>query len=323
MSDAALSAVALVVVFAVLGALIFFLTKSEKDATAELKKKEEEEEEIVPAGNSRASRRAAERMKAGARRRKNAGAEEPEQVGGGAEVEEEGEEEDEEDKAPKTHQERLAARKAAKAEVKAEQRAEREAKIQAEKEGKKVSKYEERQRLKELEREEKERAEEEEAERLRQEKEKKEAEEFDKWKDMFSVEGGGSQEDELSAEKQGLLGDFVDFIISRKTVVLEDLAAEFGLRTQEVIDRIQNLESLGRLTGVMDDRGKYIYVSQDEMEKVASYIKERGRISIAELAQKSNNLVDLSRPAAIELSAEDLAAMDADAADTEQTAGTQ
>jgi hypothetical protein len=30
---------------------------------------------------------------------------------------------------------------------------------------------------------------------------------------------------------------------------------------------------MGRLTGVMDDRGKYIYVSKDEMEAVAAHIK--------------------------------------------------
>ena len=30
---------------------------------------------------------------------------------------------------------------------------------------------------------------------------------------------------------------------------------------------------MGRLTGVMDDRGKFIYVSQEEMAAVADYIK--------------------------------------------------
>ena len=55
---------------------------------------------------------------------------------------------------------------------------------------------------------------------------------------------------------QGLLGQFIDFIKERKTVALDDVAAEFGLRTQDVINRIQGLEAMGRLTGVMDDRGK-------------------------------------------------------------------
>ena len=58
------------------------------------------------------------------------------------------------------------------------------------------------------------------------------------------------------AAAQGLLGQFIDFIQERKTVALDDVAAEFGLRTQDVINRIQGLEAMGRLTGVMDDRGK-------------------------------------------------------------------
>ena len=48
----------------------------------------------------------------------------------------------------------------------------------------------------------------------------------------------------------------MDYIKERKTVMLDEVAAEFGLRTQDVINRIQSLESIGRLTGVMDDRGK-------------------------------------------------------------------
>lgn len=50
---------------------------------------------------------------------------------------------------------------------------------------------------------------------------------------------------------------------------------------------------LGRLSGVMDDRGKYIYISQEEMQAVADYIKRQGRVSIAHLASKSNQFIDL------------------------------
>ena len=50
---------------------------------------------------------------------------------------------------------------------------------------------------------------------------------------------------------------------------------------------------LGRLSGVMDDRGKYIYISQEEMQAVADSIKRQGRVSIAHLASKSNQFIDL------------------------------
>lgn len=44
---------------------------------------------------------------------------------------------------------------------------------------------------------------------------------------------------------------------------------------------------------MMDDRGKYIFISPEEMESVAAFMKSRGRISISELADKSSTLIDL------------------------------
>lgn len=49
----------------------------------------------------------------------------------------------------------------------------------------------------------------------------------------------------------------------------------------------------GRLSGVMDDRGKYIYISLEEMNAVADYIRREGRVSISHLASKSNQFIDL------------------------------
>ena len=51
-------------------------------------------------------------------------------------------------------------------------------------------------------------------------------------------------------------------------VVLEDLAAQFHLHAQEAINRVEGLEKMGRITGVIDDRGKFIYIETEEMEKV-------------------------------------------------------
>ena len=65
------------------------------------------------------------------------------------------------------------------------------------------------------------------------------------------------------------------------------LATEFRLRSVEVVERIRGLEAQGALTGVMDERGKYIFVSPEEMRAVADFIRTRGRVHIAELAAKS------------------------------------
>lgn len=51
-------------------------------------------------------------------------------------------------------------------------------------------------------------------------------------------------------------------------VLLEELAATFKLRTHDTIDRVTRLEKDGRITGVIDDRGKFIYITPDEMDKV-------------------------------------------------------
>jgi hypothetical protein len=48
---------------------------------------------------------------------------------------------------------------------------------------------------------------------------------------------------------------------------------------------------MGLITGVMDDRGKFIYISEDELLKVKKFIDQRGRISLSELA--SNQLISL------------------------------
>ena len=43
----------------------------------------------------------------------------------------------------------------------------------------------------------------------------------------------------------------------------------------------------------MDDRGKFIYISEEELKAVAKFIKQRGRISIADLAESSNSLIKI------------------------------
>ncbi|XP_019089044.1 PREDICTED: DDRGK domain-containing protein 1-like [Camelina sativa] len=156
----------------------------------------------------------------------------------------------------------------------------------------KQDRYAEMRRKKDEEREAEERKLEEE-EKARQAKEEEAAAlEFDKWKGEFSVDAEGTTE-EAQGENQDLLSDFVEYIKKQKCVPLEDLAAEFHLRTQECINRIASLESIGRLSGVMDDRGKYIYISMEEMNAVADYIKRQGRVSISHLASKSNQFIDL------------------------------
>ncbi|XP_015869854.1 DDRGK domain-containing protein 1 [Ziziphus jujuba] len=181
---------------------------------------------------------------------------------------------------------------------KEKKRQEREAQRQADQAAResrqtKQDRYSEIRRRKDEEREAKELMLEEEAKAQKAKEEEAAALEFDKWKGEFSVDAEGTVENEVQDGDRDLLSDFVEYIKTHKCVPLEDLAAEFKLRTQETINRITTLESMGRLSGVMDDRGKYIYISLEEMQAVADYIKRQGRVSISHLASKSNQFIDL------------------------------
>jgi len=184
-------------------------------------------------------------------------------------------------------------------------RQERESQRQAEEGAREIRRmkqdqYAERRQRKDEEHEAEERRKEEEAQAQKEKEEEAANAEFEKWKGAFSVKEEGIAGEEMQDGSQGLLFDFVEYIKKHKCIPLEDLAAEFKLRTQDCINRILSLEKMGRLSGVMDDRGKYIYISLEEMKAVADYIKRQGRVSIAHLASKSNEFINLEPNVSIE-----------------------
>lgn len=190
---------------------------------------------------------------------------------------------------------RIGAKKAAKL---AQKEAKREAREAAEREREDAKRraelrYEEAQKAREEE-EEKERLELERQQAEEEEKRRKEEEEYQAMKAMFSVDESGTMAAEDSAESQSLLEEFVTFVKETKVVLLEELASRFKIKTSEAITRLRALEESGRITGVMDDRGKYIYISEDEMKAVVKFMRQRGRVSISELAESSANLITLA-----------------------------
>ncbi|KTG31453.1 hypothetical protein cypCar_00031179, partial [Cyprinus carpio] len=95
--------------------------------------------------------------------------------------------------------------------------------------------------------------------------------------------------------------------LKSKVVLLEDLVSRFAMRTQDAISRLQDLIADGSLTGadssstsrcvcagVIDDRGKFIFITPEELNAVAHFIKQRGRVSISELVQASSTLINLT-----------------------------
>lgn len=126
-------------------------------------------------------------------------------------------------------------------------------------------------------------------------KEEKEKEEYEKWRHLMTVDESGDAGDKDFSSNSQLLTEFIDYIKKQKVVVLEELAAKFDLKIADVIDRVKSLERDGFISGIIDDRGKFIYLSQEELNSVVSFIKTRGRVSIAELAQESNELIHLEQ----------------------------
>jgi hypothetical protein len=190
---------------------------------------------------------------------------------------------------------KLGKKKMAKLEEKANRR-EKNEEMAREREERKTREEELYQARKEREREEerKEKEKEELERKLKEEQEKREHEEYLKLKEQFTVEEVGQDaENDGESEAENLLIEFVEFIKRAKIMPLENLAAEFKLKTQDAIDRIRRVEEMGRLTGVMDDRGKYIYVQEEELMNVREFIRQRGRINIGDLADYSSKLVNL------------------------------
>jgi len=188
---------------------------------------------------------------------------------------------------------KIGKKKMEKLQAKADKKLQREAEQKEREENKKKrEKMDEEEKLKREQEKEEERKIEEEEKKIREEKERKEQEEYDKLKAAFSVEEEGCDAGEEGDEENKLL-KFINYIKETKVVLLEDLAAQFHLKTQEAIDRVVQLQADGLLTGVIDDRGKFIYVSQEELEAVAKFIRQQGRVSITDLAMSSNQLIRL------------------------------
>ena len=47
---------------------------------------------------------------------------------------------------------------------------------------------------------------------------------------------------------------------------IQDLAAAFKMTNKAVLERIKGLEASGYIKGVLDDRGKYIYLPDEEIQ---------------------------------------------------------
>lgn len=188
---------------------------------------------------------------------------------------------------------KIGVKKAAKLEMKAEKRAAHEAMLREREEKKREQEYLDQLRREEEERLKKEEEEKAEQERLaREEQAKKEHEAYLELAATFEVEEEGYDPDQ-DINSDDKLVQFINYIKEQKVVLLEHLAAHFKMRTKDVVDRVQSLLANGSLVGLIDDRGKFISITQEELESVAKFIRQRGRVAVDELVVNSNKLINL------------------------------
>jgi len=140
-----------------------------------------------------------------------------------------------------------------------------------------------------MKRDEEKRLEEEALKKLKEEQEKKENEIYDKWKDQMVVAEEGEEVGDLNSED--LINEFINYIKLRKIVSLEDLSGVFKINPNELVERLNFLESQGRISGIVDDRGKYIYLTEKELASIERIFIQRGRISKVDLIKECNKII--------------------------------
>jgi hypothetical protein len=165
-------------------------------------------------------------------------------------------------------------------------RAERERRQEAAREASETARsnpYKEKLRLREEERLQREEREAEEA--------KERERELDKWKSSITKVDEGQEE---SARNISSIQEFFEYITQRKVVAIEDLATAFKMEVRTAAARVDDLVNQGRLFGVFDDRGRFIQVSQREIEAIQHYVSGlKCRQSVRKLCEELGSRISL------------------------------
>jgi hypothetical protein len=127
--------------------------------------------------------------------------------------------------------------------------------------------------------EEREEAQKQEAARLVEEKQKEELEKakFEASKVFLS-----------SPSKSESVQEWIDEMKVTRTVLMTDMATSFKLPEEKVVQRIQELSKEGRVAGVMDENGRFIFIAEDELHSIAESLIERGLLSLTDAAALCN-----------------------------------
>ena len=175
--------------------------------------------------------------------------------------------------------------------IKKQEKAEKREHIKQMMEAKKLKEQEkEREMLiKEKLKEEEKRKLEETLQKVKEEQQKKEDEIYNQWKDMIKIGEEGEEKKNFSDEN--VINEFLNYIKRRKVVSLEDLSGVFKISPNELVEKLNQFEKEGRILGIIDDRGKYIYVTEKEMTMIENLFIRRGRINKMDLIKECNKII--------------------------------
>ncbi|CAH8546006.1 unnamed protein product [Schistosoma turkestanicum] len=188
---------------------------------------------------------------------------------------------------------KVGAKKAAKLAEKERRKEEREAEERYREHQRKIEDMEIEKRKKAEEAEEKAAAAAAAAEAKRREEEAaREQAEYERLKQEFSIEEEGVDVQQHDDKAKALINaQLIEAIEEAKIIPIEHLTVNLNLKTEVCVERIKALMSSGRLTGVLDDRGKVIHITNDEYEAVAQFIEKRGRVTLSELVENGHKLI--------------------------------
>ena len=148
----------------------------------------------------------------------------------------------------------------------------------------------ERERIKkEKLKEEKEKEYEEALKKAKEEEKKKEDDIYNKWKDQIKIGEEGEEKFDFSNEK--IINEFLNYIKIRKVISLEDLSGTFKLSPNELVEKLNYFEKEGKILGIIDDRGKYIYITEKEMNMIEKMFQNRGRINKNDFIKECNRII--------------------------------
>jgi hypothetical protein len=84
-----------------------------------------------------------------------------------------------------------------------------------------------------------------------------------------------------------------EYLIKKKLSLLEDASHKFSLTIKDLVEKIKKIEAEGLISGVFDERGKYLYIEQREWDAVKNYILGKGRLKKSDLMSECAKIIKI------------------------------